>query len=73
MAEIISWLVTGLVVTILVAFVVYLVGLRRIPLGERPRTAVYDRLGRLIGVAENPDYHVSPGTGEEEEHRPEQP
>ena len=69
MAEILSWLITLVVVAVLAAFVVYLLGLRRLPLGERPRTAVYDRFGRQIGVAENPDYHVSPGTGEEEEHR----
>ncbi len=69
MAEVISWVLTALVGAILAAFLIYLVGLRRIPLGERPRTAVYDRFGRLIGFDENPDYHVSPGTGEEEEHR----
>ena len=69
MADIVSWLITGVVVAVLAAFVVYLLGIRHLPLGQRPRTAVYDRLGRMIGVAENPDYHVSPGTGEAEKRR----
>jgi hypothetical protein len=63
-AEVISWLITVVVLAILAAFVLYLFGLTRLPLGERPRTAVYDRFGRQMGVAENPDYHVSPGTDE---------
>jgi hypothetical protein len=62
-AEAFSWVVTILVALTTVGFVLYLEGLRRLPLGERPRTPIYDRLGRQIGMAENPDYHLNPGTG----------
>jgi hypothetical protein len=62
-ADLFSWVITVLVAATTVGFVLYLDGLRRLPLGERPRTPVYDRLGRQIGTAENPDYHLNPGTG----------
>ncbi len=59
-----SWLITAIVVATLLAFVGYLLGLRALPLEERPRTPIYDRLGKQIGVSENPDYHVNPGEEE---------
>ena len=38
-----------------------LIGLRRLPMGARPRTPSYNRLGEFIGLTENPDYHENPG------------
>lgn len=63
-----SWTITVLVVVLLVTLVFALVSLRRIPLGKRPKTPTFDRLGRLVGMSENPDYHVGPG--EEHEANP---
>ncbi|MBX6343250.1 MAG: hypothetical protein IRY97_12380 [Thermomicrobiaceae bacterium] len=77
MTDVAAWLVTALVVALLVAFVLALLSLREIPLGERPRTPLYDRLGRQIAVTENPDYHENPGEdhGADPDHvpRPGQP
>ena len=56
-----SWLISGLVALLLVSFGLYLLGLRALPTAERPRTRTYDRLGRLAGTAENPDYRENPG------------
>jgi hypothetical protein len=61
MSEITSWLISGLVVLLLVTFIWALISLRQLPLGQRPRTRTYNRLGQLMGVAENPDYHENPG------------
>ncbi len=70
LADLLSWSISALVAATLVAFAVYLVGLRALPLDRRPLTAVYDRLGRQIGVAENPDYHENPGTEASEGREP---
>lgn len=67
MIEMLSWLITCLVVVLLLGFVVYVPGLLAIPTGERPRTRTYDRYGRLIGEHENPDYHENPGEDAREE------
>jgi hypothetical protein len=69
---IIAWLITALVLALLVAFVAALISLRRLPVGRRPLTRTYDRLGRFIGVTENPDYHENPGEdpGEDPDGRP---
>ena len=61
MSGLISWLISALVAVLLVGFVFYLVGLRRLPMGTRPRTPSYNRLGEFIGLTENPDYHENPG------------
>lgn len=61
MSLILSLVITAFVIVILVAFVVFLIGLRQIPLDERPKTPTYNRLGQLIGETENPDFHVNPG------------
>ena len=61
MSEITSWLISGLVVLLLVTFIWVLISLRQLPLGQRPRTRTYNRLGQLMGVTENPDYHENPG------------
>jgi hypothetical protein len=58
---VLSWAITALVGGWLLAFVLALLSLRSIPLGERPRTATYDRFGRFLGLRENPDYHEQPG------------
>jgi hypothetical protein len=55
------WVITLLVVSLLAAFVFYLVGLGALPVDRRPLTRTYDRLGRYIGVTEKPDYHENPG------------
>lgn len=69
-----SWLITALVVLILVTFAIALVGINRLPLGERPKTAVFDRFGREEGVAANPDYHENPGEPHDQQMpAPEQP
>jgi hypothetical protein len=56
-----TWLVTLLVVALLLTFAAALIGINRLPTGLRPRTPQYDRLGRMVGVSENPDYHANPG------------
>jgi hypothetical protein len=59
--DVLSWAITLLLGCWLLAFVLALLSLRGIPLGERPRTATYDRFGRVLGLRENPDYHEQPG------------
>lgn len=59
--ELLSWLITILVAALLLTFAGALLSLRRLPLGRRPTTNIYDRLGRPIGRTENPDYHENPG------------
>jgi hypothetical protein len=61
MNEVVSWTVTAAVFALIVAFAAALISLRRIPLAERPKTRIFDRLGQPIGLTENPDYHVNPG------------
>ena len=61
MIEWVSWGITVLIGVLLLGAIFYVVGLRSLPLAERPRTPTYDRFGRLIATAENPDYHVNPG------------
>ncbi|HEX2910466.1 MAG TPA: hypothetical protein VH186_06625 [Chloroflexia bacterium] len=62
MTEIVSWSVTILVIILLVATLIYLYGLLKLPLFQRPKTPTYDRFGDFIGETQNPDYHVMPGT-----------
>lgn len=69
MAVFIDWLITALVLALLVAFAAYLVGLRALPTGERPRTNTYDRFGAFVGREENPDYHENPGELAEDQAR----
>jgi len=61
MSEILSLVIAGVVIVIIVAFIVFIIGLREIPMGERPKTPTYNRLGQVIGETENPDFHVNPG------------
>ena len=61
MTDALSWLISVVVVAILACFLVYIVGLRALPTDKRPTTPVYDRLGREIGLTQNPDFHVNPG------------
>jgi hypothetical protein len=61
MTEILSWLITALVALLLASFVIYVVCLRALPTGHRPRTRKYNRLGQMIGMGENPDYRENPG------------
>lgn len=58
---IISWAISATVAMTLLSFVVYLVGLRRLPIQHRPKTPTYNRFGQIIGETENPDFHVNPG------------
>jgi hypothetical protein len=58
---VLAWAITFIVALILVTFAVALVGINRLPLGERPKTPIYDRFGRPEGEAANPDYHENPG------------
>jgi hypothetical protein len=64
MSLFVSWTITLLVVGILITFAIYLVGLRRLPLADRPRTPTFDRFGQFLGYAENPDYRENPGEEE---------
>ncbi len=64
MTDVMSWAITVIVLAILSGFLLYVIGLRALPTNTRPTTPVYDRLGKEIGVAENPDYHVNPGEKE---------
>ncbi len=66
MSEAVSWLVSGLVGVLLVTFVWALWSLRHLPTERRPRTRTYDRLGHLLALTENPDYHENPGEAAEE-------
>ncbi len=44
-----------------VFFLIYVVGLFRLPVGHRPKTPTYDRDGRLIGETENPGFQETEG------------
>lgn len=61
MNGLIAWSATILVVALLTAFGAALLSLRSLPTQVRPRTRTYDRYGVVLGLAENPDYHESPG------------
>lgn len=61
MTELLSWLITAVLVVVLAAFALYVAGLRELPTDRRPRTGTFDRFGRFIGLTENPDYHENPG------------
>ena len=61
MNGLIAWSATILVVALLIAFGAALLSLRSLPTQVRPRTRTYDRFGAVLGLAENPDYHESPG------------
>ncbi len=61
MSDLVAWLLTTLVVLLLASFALYLAGLWRLPMSDRPRTATYDRFGDFLELTENPDYHLSPG------------
>ena len=61
MNTLIAWVITGLVVVLLLAFVAYLLALRALPTDERPLTPSYDRFGQPLGDRPNPDYHENPG------------
>lgn len=67
MSAIVAWVITALVALLLGAFGVYVVALLRLPGSQRPRTPSHDRLGRLIGETQNPDYHINPGEEKSEE------
>jgi regulator of protease activity HflC (stomatin/prohibitin superfamily) len=69
--EIVSWTATVIVVALIAAFIVALFSLRQMPLAKRPVTPIFDRLGRQIGMTENPDYHANPG--EDPAQSPDQP
>ncbi|MCH6468639.1 hypothetical protein [Sinomonas terrae] len=58
--ELIGWAVSALVVLVVVAFIVYLFAVARLP-DERPRVSTYDRHGKLIGRYENPGEQIAPG------------
>ncbi len=55
MMELLSWVITVLVVALLATFLASLGSLKGIPVGSRPKTRTFDRLGRVIDVEENPD------------------
>jgi hypothetical protein len=59
--DILAAVITVFVLVLIAAFALALVSMARLPLGERPVTRTYDRLGRYIGRTENPDFHVNPG------------
>jgi hypothetical protein len=55
---------TGVTVISALAFVLYLIGLFRLPTGKRPKTPTLNRFGEQIGMDENPGYEET----EDEEH-----
>jgi hypothetical protein len=59
--DLLSWLITTVAVAVLAAFALYILGLRALPTGERPKTRTFDRFGRFLGLTENPDYRENPG------------
>jgi hypothetical protein len=61
MTEIVSWLATAIVIVLTAGFTVALISMRQMPLARRPKTPIFDRLGRQIGNTENPDFHANPG------------
>jgi hypothetical protein len=69
--EAVSWIATVIAIALIAAFIVALVSLRQMPLARRPETPIFDRLGRQIGMTENPDYHANPG--EDPAESPDQP
>lgn len=58
--QLISWLVTALVLTLAISFVVYLFAIALLP-DERPTVVTFDRRGRVIGRFENPGEQIAPG------------
>lgn len=61
MTDLLSWLISTVVVMVLAAFALYVAGLQALPASRRPRTRTFDRFGRFIGLRENPNYHENPG------------
>ena len=57
----VSWVVTGMTLLLIVSFCFALLSLCHTSLAHRPKTPIYDQLGRPIGMTENPDFHVNPG------------
>lgn len=50
-------IIAGIIVVVTIAlFVPYWISVWKLPTGRRPLTPEYDRLGRPIGLEENPDY-----------------
>jgi hypothetical protein len=50
--SILTWLVTGLNLAILAAFVWALMSLRQLPTGHRPGVTRYSRTGTVLGVGQ---------------------
>ena len=73
MTELVSWIATVLVIALLLAFGAALISLRALPTVDRPHTPIYDRLGSILGLAENPDYHENPGEENAKADRPGRP
>jgi hypothetical protein len=61
LSQVTAWAVTAIVVAVLATFVAATYSLHRLPTNRRPHTPKFDRLGRQIGLAENPDYRENPG------------
>lgn len=61
-----SWLITILVTLAVAGWIIYSVGVQCMPGGERPLVEQFDRLGRPLGEAEAPDYHIMPGVRPED-------
>lgn len=58
---VLGWAITVLNVAIVVTWIIYLRAAGRRSFKQRPLAPAYDRFGRFLGLAENPDYHVNPG------------
>jgi hypothetical protein len=56
MMQIIEGVIAILCVLSIIFFLVYVVGLLRLPTGSRPDTPVFNRYGEQIGEMENPGF-----------------
>ena len=58
---ILTWTITGLVLFMVITWVLYTVGVQRLPNDVRPKVMVFDRTGCPVGESEAPDYHLNAG------------
>ncbi len=54
--QIVEGVIAALCILSILFFLVYVVGLLRMPTGFRPDTPVYNRYGEQTGIMQNPGY-----------------
>lgn len=60
-----SWVISALVGSTVLGWILYVVGVQQLPTGERPQIEKLNRLGRSLGKAEAPGYRIMAGESEE--------